>query len=261
MASEPCYDGWDITTGLCATWGATDPAIQAWAERLAIFIVWAATGRQFGPCPSTVRPCWTPQAPLYQTWNVGLDGEGFWGLRSGSGGAAVTLLGGACGCTGGCLCSPSQVLLPGHVASVTSVTVDGVILDPSEYLVQGSWLVRAGGEQWPAGQDWSLPPGMPNTWSITYLEGEPVPAVVNDATGFYACELAKSKTGAANCQLPRRVQSVSRQGVEIQYVDTNDYLTEGLTGVEQVDQVIRQLNPYGLRRPPRVLSLDVPQYR
>jgi hypothetical protein len=234
-------------------------ADKAWATRLSVFILWAATGKRFGACPVTVRPCWQRKAPLYQTWNVGLQGEGYWGLR-GNGGTSVQLFGGDCGCSNGCACTPDQVMLPGAVQAVTQVVVDGVVLNPSEYLLQGSWLVRAGGEMWPARQDLSIPAGMPGTWSVTYTEGEVPPDVLLDAAGTYACELVKGKTGSP-CLLPRRVQSVSRQGVDIQFVDTSNYLEEGLTGVEQVDMVIRMINPYGHRRPPVVLSPDLPQYR
>lgn len=260
MADEPCYASWTINTGVCKTWADYPAEDRAWATRLSIFILWAATGKRFGACPTTVRPCWQRQAPLYQTWNVGLQGEGYWGLR-GDGGSSVQLFGGYCGCSNGCACTPEQVMLPGAVQAVTQVVVDGVTLDPSEYLLQGSWLVRAGGQMWPARQDLSLPSGMPNTWSVTYTAGEVPPDVLMDAAGTYACELAKGKVNTSGCLLPRRVQSVTRQGVDIQFVDTSDYLEQGLTGVEAVDMVIRMINPYGLRRPPRVLSPDLPQYR
>lgn len=259
MADEPCYASWAVAP-TCAAWSGYAPADQAWAVQLASFVLWAATGRQYGGCPVTVRPCWQRKAPLYQTWNVGLWGEGFWGLRGNVDGG-VQLLGGPCACTDGCGCRPDQLLLPGAVQSVTSVVVDGTALDPTQYELQGSWLVRANGLQWPATQDLSLPAGAVGTWSVTYVEGEPVPAVLLDAAGTYACELAKGRTSGSGCLLPRRVQSVTRQGVDIQFVDTADYLEQGLTGVEQVDLVIRMLNPHGLRRPPRVLSPDLPQYR
>ena len=255
---RPCTESWNITTGLCTTWGNYSATVQDWATDLAVFVLWAATGRQYGGCPTTVRPCWGRFEPLYQTWPVGLDGEGYWGLRGAAG--SVVLIGGGCGCSAACQCAPSQVALPGQVASVTSVQVDGVTLDPSEYMLQGSYLVRAGGEEWPGSQNLSLPLGQPNTWAVSYVVGlAPPPALLN-AAGIFACELAKGRTGGS-CQLPARVQSVTRQGVEIQYVDTNDYLEKGLTGLDSVDMVIRALNPYGLPAPLRVMSPDMPQFR
>jgi hypothetical protein len=88
----------------------------------------------------------------------------------------------------------------------------------------------------------------------------PVPVVLNNAAGVYACEVAKARVGGT-CQLPSRVTSISRQGVDVQLLSTEDYLDKGLTGFEQVDQVIRALNPGGLRTRPRVLSLDLPTMR
>lgn len=253
----PC--NWAINTGLCSTWGNYTAAVQAWATGVASRVLWAATGRQYGGCASTVRPCWGRQEALYQTWPVGVDGEGYWGLRGAVG--SVVLIGGACGCSASCACTPSQVALPGPVGSVTSVQVDGVTLTAGvDYLLQGNYLVRASNLEWPSSQNLSIPLGQTGTWGVTYVVGEAVPTDLLNAAGIYACELAKGRTGGS-CQLPNRVQSVSRQGVEIQYVDTNDYLSEGLTGLADVDVVIRSFNPYKLPAPLRVLSPDVPQFR
>jgi hypothetical protein len=256
VADGPC--GWVVNTDICTTWANASAPVQAWAVGVASLVLWSATGRQYSSCPSTVRPCWPRQEPLYQTWPVGYDGEGYWGLRGAVG--SVVLIGGGCGCSASCACSPSQVALPGPVQSVTSVQVDGVTLDPSGYLLQGNYLVRASGSEWPSSQNLALPLGQPDTWGVTYVVGVAPPPALLDAAGIYACELAKGRTGG-NCQLPNRVQSVSRQGVEIQYVDTNDYLDKGLTGLADVDAVIRALNPAGLAAPLRVLSPDIPQYR
>lgn len=257
MPYEPCTASWPLSP-TCPTWAGTTQAIKDYAVSVASLVLWAATGRQFGGCPTTVRPCWARQAPLYQTWPVGFDGEGYWGLRGAVG--SVVLVGGGCGCSAACVCAPSQVALPGPVQSVTSVTVDGVTLDPSEYLVQGNYLVRASGSEWPNSQNLALPLGQAGTWGVTYVLGAPVPAALLNAASEYACELAKAKTGGS-CQLPNRVQSVTRQGVDIQYVDTNDYLSKGLTGLAYVDAVIVALNPHGLAAPLRVLSPDIPQFR
>lgn len=254
---EPCAASWPLAP-TCAVWATASAADKEYATGLAQLVLWAATGRQFGGCPTTVRPCWGRQEPLYQTWPVGYDGEGYWGLRGAVG--SVVLIGGGCGCSASCACSPSQIALPGPVQSITSVQVDGVTLDPSAYLLQGNYLVRAGNVEWPSSQNLSLLLGQPDTWGVTYVIGAAVPPSLIRAAEEFACEIAKAKTGG-QCQLPSRVQSITRQGVEIQYVDTADYLDHGLTGVANVDMVIRALNPYGLPAPLRVLSPDVPQFR
>lgn len=254
---EPCVASWPLAP-TCPAWSTSSQATKDYATALATLVLWAATGRQFGGCPSTVRPCWARQEPLYQTWPVGYDGEGYWGLRGAVG--AVVLIGGGCGCSASCVCSPSQVALPGPVQSITSVQINGVALAPGDYLLQGNYLVRAGNVEWPASQNLSLALGQADTWGITYVIGAPVPTALINAASEYACEIARAMVGG-QCQLPSRVQSVTRQGVEIQYVDTTNYLDKGLTGVANVDMVIKALNPHGLAAPLRVLSPDVPQFR
>jgi hypothetical protein len=254
---EPCSPSW-VLAPTCPTWAATSQTIKDVSTALASLVLWAATGRQFGGCPSTVRPCWGRQEPLYQTWPVGFDGEGYWGLRGAVG--SVVLVGGGCGCSASCACAPSQVALPGPVQSITSVTVDGVTLAPTDYLLQGNYLVRASGSEWPASQNLALPLGQPGTWGITYVVGAAVPTALLNAAATYACEVAKGLSGGS-CQLPNRVQQITRQGVTVEYVDTNDYLDKGLTGLAYVDAVIKALNPSGLAAPLRVISPDVPQFR
>lgn len=257
MPNEPCTAAWPLNP-TCPTWASTSQDIKDYAVALASLVLWGATGRQYGGCPTTVRPCWSRMEPLYQTWPVGFDGEGYWGLRGAVG--SVQLIGGSCGCSAACRCTPSQIALPGPVQSVTSVQIDGVTLDPSGYLLQGNYLVRADGSEWPAGQNLAKALGQTDTWAVTYVVGAAVPAALLGAASEYACELAKAKAGG-QCQLPNRVQSVTRQGVEIQYVDTTDFLDQGLTGMSNVDVVIRALNPYKLPAPLRVISPDIPQYR
>src|SRR6188472_1462866 len=112
MADEPCA-GWVPNHALCPAWATYDPAVQAYADRVASRVIWAATGRQFGLCTVTVRPCWVPQEPLYQAFPVGYYGEGFWSLQGVSGGGVVVLANGGCACGSGCMCQPPQIALPG----------------------------------------------------------------------------------------------------------------------------------------------------
>jgi hypothetical protein len=252
----PC-SGWTPNTALCSNWATYDPAVQAYAQRFAIYVLYAATGRQFGLCPVVVRPCETPNPMLYRSYPVGAYGPEPYVLDGVAGGVVLGYLGGG-DCVGGG-CHPPEIPLPGPVNSITSVTVDGVALDPSAYRLDGTRLVRQDGEGWPA-QDLSLADGQVGTWSVSYVRGLPVPDVLNDAAGAYACEVAKGRTGGT-CQLPSRVASISRQGVDVQFVSAEDYLDKGRTGYAEVDQIIAAYNPDGIRRPPRVLSPDLPTFR
>jgi hypothetical protein len=255
---EPCA-GWAPNTGLCASWATYSAQVQAYATRVATRVLWAATGRRFGLCARTVRPCWSVQEPLYQTFPVGYYGEGYWQLLGTAGGVQV-FASGACACSSACQCKPPQIPLPPVVNSVTSVQIDGVVLDPSAYQLQAGYLVRMDGQAWPYVQNLAAPLGQPSTWAVTFQQGEPVPDALNDAAGLYACQVGAALTGGS-CQLPNRVQSVTRQGVTIEYVDADNYLDHGRTGYEVVDSVIVTYNPKGLMQRPRFLSPDLPIYR
>jgi hypothetical protein len=251
---SPCT-GWAPTNALCSTWGTVDPAVQAYANRVATLVLWSATGRRYGLCSVTVRPCQAQQEPLY----VAFPASPVWALYSVASGVVVSSLYAWC-CSGACACSPSEVVLPGPVASVTQVRIDGAVLGAGNYRLDGARLVRTDGSSWPTVQNLGVAEGQPNTWAVDYQLGVAVPAELNDAAGVYACEVAKARTGGT-CRLPQRVRSISRQGVDIQLMDAADWLDKGLTGLTEVDMVIRAVNPFGNRQPPRVLSLDVPEMR
>ena len=249
---EPC-DGWEPVTGVCSTWGNYPTEVREYALRFATYVLWAATGRRFGLCESTVRPCQAADPLLYRTYGVGPYGGGEFLTTSTSAGIVLTYLGGA-GCAG---CRVLDLPLPGPVDSVTEVRLDGVVF--ADWRLDVDRLVRTDGQAWP-GQDLTLPAGDPGTWDVTYVRGVPVPALLNDAAGRYACEVAKSAIDGT-CQLPSRIASISRQGVDVQFVSSEDYLEKGLTGYAEVDQLIRAFNPHGLTSRPRVRTLDGPIYR
>ena len=88
--------------------------IEAWA----ISDSWEATGRIYGTCEVTVLPC-----------NVSICGGCFSSLRS-------------CGRR-----SVPEIKLPGPVASVVEVIIDGEILTDTAYRIDDyQWLVRLDGE-------------------------------------------------------------------------------------------------------------------
>lgn len=226
---------------------ALDPADRAAIEAMAGDLLDAWTDGQFGACPITVRPCRT---------GCSSDTSTFWGRGpfpgESGGGWTPVLVGGrwfniACG-TCGMLCtcepSPSVLVLPGPISSVSEVIIGGTVLPPSAYRVDNSrYLVRQDGGSWPACQDLdaslaTVPPVGPDdpfTWAVTYVRGLPVPIGGQVAAGRLACELAKALCGDSSCQLPRRVQSITRQGVTMAILDTFDDVAKGRTGVWVID--------------------------
>jgi len=249
----PCLETWIPDTSCCDTfWDTLTPQEQATATQNAAFVIWAATGRRYGPCPITVRPCGPWCA------DNGIAGY-FWG-----GGTFIPyVVGGVwrncwCGTGPGCCdCQPSQqVYLPGPVASVTSVTVDGAIIDPGTYRVDdGRWLVRTGGNVWPQCQDYDVDSGT-GTFIVTYTRGEAVPAYLLSAQGKYACEWAKACAGQ-DCELPGRITTISRQNTVFTLTDIDSLLERGLTGIQSVDQLIALSNPNGLTHRMRLYSPDI----
>lgn len=256
-------DGWTVTNfpACSATWTALTPDQQAYALRLAAFTVFTLTGRQFGTVTLTVRPCnATMLTPLYQTFPVNILNP--WGVDDSGSYPAAYIHEGVwhnAGCGGINCCGAScEVTLP-PVVSITSVVVDSATVDPSAYRVDNRrLLVRTDGDCWPRCQDMDKnpAPGVANTFTITGVFGRTVPQEALDAAGLLACEIGKSIAGQP-CRLPQRMQSLSRQGVTVQFPAPSTYLDRGLTGLNEVDQLVVQFNPGRLARAPMILSPDV----
>lgn len=113
----------------------------------------------------------------------------------------------------------------------------------------------------PPCQNYNLDLGEVGTWSVTYTIGVPVPPELDFAAGLYACEIAKLLVQDKSCVLPARVQSVSRQGIGVKFLDPDTLIEKGMTGLPLVDQIVKALNPYGLRQPSRVWYPGMPKTR
>lgn len=248
--TAPC--SFEVDTSCCTDWDTYSDELQTNAMEYGAYVMWAATGRRYGLCTKTVRPCGrtcgtNPYGGYY--WSEGswrpyvFNGQWF-----------------NCGSCGGfgCMCEPScQVWLPGPVAAVSGVSVDGEIVAVDAWSVDnGQWLVRVDGDCWPECQDFNVNAG-DGTFFVTYQTGLAVPSVVSKAAGELACEWAKACLGQP-CRLPQRVQSVTRQGVSVSMVPLEDLLKFGLTGIDTVDQIIRSINPFGLPSRMKVSSPDDP---
>lgn len=253
--SGPCT--WpDLTQLCCEDWDQFTPALQAQALDYAKSIVWMATGRQFGLCELTVRPCGRQCENCPSGWSY--DGYGSFQPYVFNGQWRN------CWCGSGdpscCTCDPAcQVYLPGPVNSIVSVNIAGETLPVSGayFVLDQMWLVRVDTtECWPLCSDQNLVPGDPDAFEVTYLRGRAVPTALAQATSSLACEYAKACLGLS-CRLPNRITSISRQGVTISMVDIQDLLKNGLTGLWELDQLIMSYNPFGLKGPTRMYSPDL----
>lgn len=209
------------------------------AEDIAVHVLWALSGRQFGACETTVRPCPTyAQGFGYGPFMLTLD-AGHW-------------LNWRCGCVGSCAVSgPRVVHLPGPVVDVVAVTVAGAVLDPSEYQLEGNALYRKSGAAWPS-QDLGRPLDEPGTWSVKYRRGHPVPPGVDKLAGQLAREFIAACDDEDTCRLPRTVMATTRRGVSHQF-DPTKILAAGKTGLTEVDLWLSAVNPHQLQQAPEVL--------
>lgn len=258
-ASGPC--DWPLSYIECHDTSALDSlteAARASVEAMATEYLWNWTGRAYGQCAVDYRPCFRdcPDGgyasggwPLTGgSWSPVLQGGKWRGVECGS-------CGGACNCGGA-----APLRLPWPVSEISEILVDGVALPRSAYRLDSrSLLQRTDGESWSLCQNLSLPPSEPGTWQVTYLWGLPVPIGGQVAAGLLASELAMAFCNDNRCQLPQRIQSITRQGVTVTLLDQFEDVAKGRTGIWAVDAWVASVT-----QPPRggrVRSPDIPLRR
>ena len=226
------------------------PEQVALAELFAQSAIRVLTAGQVGACPTTVRPCVASCAPSLTsypptTWMAPYVAEGRWYN--------------SCGCRpSGCSCARlTKVLLPGPVGAIVELKVDGEIQPAGNYFVaNGNELVYVAGPAWPKCQDMTAPDSAVGTMSVTYIRG----ALLDVQGEFVAGLLAKEYLSACttgDCALPASVTSIVRQGVTMDF--TQEVFPGNRTGIPAVDLWVASWNPYGVKAPARVYSVDSPE--
>jgi hypothetical protein len=259
FADAPCAP-W--TPEWCVSLPTGSEAVTGVAVEAASEILWALSGRRFGECSVSLRPC-------RRSCNAGEWPAG-WVEWPGPvrGGPSPALIAGqwfnlTCApCLGDCTCGRlEEALLPSPVMAVTQVKIDGDIIPTGSYRVD-NWrlLVRADGGSWPLCNDLSKADTEPGTWSVTVTVGETVPRSGQMAVAELAAELAEGCLGG-DCRVPLRVQQLARQGVTISYPDPAEFAGNGLLGLPMCDRFLIAYNPGRLRAPPAVYSPDQPAFR
>lgn len=216
------------------------------AEDLAVSVLWALSGRRFGICEATARPCparghlpwrgvggYDPVSPF-----VPVFFDGAWRRLQ------------CCGSAGCHRSGPRAVHLPGPVVQIVTVTIGTTVLDEDDYVLEGDVLYRKD-ERWPF-QDLGRPLGEDRTWSVIYDRGEAVPGGVDGLTGMLAKEFLAASSGD-KCRLPRNVSGVTRNGVSYQVYNPNDIFAAGKVGLAEVDMWLAAINPHQLMKAPSVL--------
>lgn len=237
-------------------------------ESIAATYLWNWSGRRFGVCDVTIRPCrqdcWLGVSTFTGGGALTTDG------RLGRPYGPVLLEGrwfniscGRCGDT--CSCDYTPTLhMPGPAQSVSEVRIDGEVLSELSYRVDNHHLlIRTDGGDWPTCQDMGADPfdddNDDNTFAITYQRGIPVPEGGQLAAGVLANEFAKAACGDKDCQLPQRVQTVSRQGVTVAMLDAFDDIDTGHTGIWIIDSWVASVTKTPTTS--RVYSPDIPRSR
>lgn len=259
----PCGN-WPLDETICDDW-ASMPAVTGHAATIAVNNLWALTGRRFGTCTAVLRPCAKDDPYFHSTYNSGGSfPAGAVHLSPGIPFSILTVDGSRSNILAACddcfRSGKAELQLPfRNVVSVDAFTIEATPQPVSGIAIfDGNILVRQSADAdptFPDYQDLTRPLGEPNTWSIEVTYGLPLPPDTAAITGLYACELAKAMSGL-KCSLPRKVESLSRQGITMQFVNS-DYLQMGLVGHPDVDQWIVRLNPYRQQQPSGVFSPEM----
>ena len=250
----------------CSVLEELEPERQALFKRMATDLLWSWTGRKFGLCTETVRPCraecaprnstfWGPNAGStlyqdgYQGWLPFIFAGQWWNVGCGS-------------CGPQCSCTPDvarSLALPGVPHNIVSVWIAGEELPSTAYELRDGILYRIDGGTWPWCNDDIADAHTPDSaaWEITYRRGIPAPVGGQVAAYRLACELAKAACEDDTCQLPDNVRSVTRQGVSIDLTTTEfSEIKDGRTGIWLIDSWVASINaPQAV--PARVYSPDI----
>lgn len=224
-------------------------------------VLWGLTNRLFsGICLDVVRPCarTVGGAPAVGPWALpfGWSSGGWsqWWRWDRTWGYCTCNRGRDCGC-----CHLSEIALPGYpVVSILEVLQDGVALvEGTNYRVDDDrFLVRIDGEVWPCCQNIAAPATEVDTWQVTYEFGVEPSLGATRAAAAYACEIAKGCAGL-ECALPQRVSTITRQGVTAAFLDPQDYIAAGLTGLPLVDSWISSVTGGKRRKRAKIGSVDI----
>lgn len=238
----------------CDDWESHTPELQERATDLAWSTLRVLTGGRVGHCPSVVRPCLGPPCNVCTDWWRGdLTRAGGWigvGIVNGN---WVNCACGAPKCSCERMC---EIVMPGPVAGIVQVVLDGIEFDASSFRVDNlNRIVRTDGGCFPSCQNMGRPLTEIGTFGITYI-----PGIIPDSSGLWAagvlaCEYAKACIGG-KCRLPSSVSTVVRQGVS--FTMNEGMWSNGLVGIREVDAYILSVNPNHHRIPPMVWSPDVP---
>jgi hypothetical protein len=236
-------------------------AVTGTAVQVATEVLWGLSGRRYGPCEMTIRPCrrgcfdslWPFPGNwwMWGQWPRPLFYQGIW----------YNITCGQC-MSNTCSCNViDEAYLPTPVNALISVKVDGVVLDPTAYQLRDyRILMRTDGGRWPICNDLAKADTQVGTWAVTLDVGEPVPMAGQLAVGELACQLVKLMMNDRSCALPKPVQQLVRQGVTMNFLDPNEVFANGRIGLYLSDLFLSVENPQSLPERARTYDVDGDAY-
>lgn len=222
----------------CASYELDPAVLEGWIMFASEVLFELSGGIYSGPCPVVARPCAQRRRELTSQWWAGSRG----GMGACSCNRSVR-----CGCHG-----LSEVDLGPDVQSIDAVRVDGQLIDASEWeLVENRYLVgwlKPDGtlRTWPCCQRLERPAsgaGSEETFEVRFTRGLMPPRGGITSAASLTCELIAGSTGGP-CRLPKRVTTITRQGVSVAVLDPLTLFSEGRTGLAEVDLWLESLR-YG----------------
>lgn len=169
-------------------------------------------------------------------------------------------------CTWGCArrcCGTPPTLELGitPITSIVQVLVDGDEVASSAYQIRDfQWLDRIDGEPWPTCTDLTKNPASDErTFEVTFTYGTPPPVMGKMAAAELAAELLKALCNISGCQLPTRIQSITREGVSAVYIDP--FFQKGDFGLPLCDMFLNAVNPDRVQSNMVIASPDMPKTR
>lgn len=129
------------------------------------------------------------------------------------------------------------------VRQIMSVSIGGSAIPSANYELLNNRIVA------PVDYKWSLCDGI----TVQYEYGVQPPALGKIACKKLAEQLLLAIDGnITGCELPQGVTSVSRQGINFEIFDPQEFLDKGRVGIYEVDLFLSTVNPAKAKKRPRV---------
>lgn len=138
------------------------------------------------------------------------------------------------------------------VLKIYSITQNGSVLPSASYQIRNNaYITKADLSPWILQTNSDL--------CVDYNFGSKPPLAGKYAAIRLTNEFLLAIQDPDSCALPERVRSISRQGISIDMLDPQDFITEGKTGIYEIDMFIRAANPSQSKKRPKIYSPDRPR--